>query len=101
MNYLTTIFWVSMQAVALLGIVAVDDRTGFFSGLAPVSVWGIFCVMIVLANLTWMIVTIVYGTPGTLPSGTGTKRTVAAWLFPPPPASKRATYATRQRKVVP
>lgn len=101
-NLLSVAFWQLVQMVLFFAMSGIERRTGALSALAPQQAWEITLVLVVLANVGWTVAGIVYGSRDDAPATINLRRTVKSWLFPPPPAARRA-YASRtkrQRRVI-
>jgi hypothetical protein len=103
MNLLTVTFYLIAQAAVVGALAAVENASGAVSAwmkIAPTPVWEAMIVIVIVGNVLWVAGASVWGEVTPLPS-MELKQTVRAWLFPPPPAAKRAAYAKRQRRVIP
>lgn len=98
----TIMFWQLVQAVLIVAVGAIEQRTPFMLRTAPPAAWEIMIVLGAAGNLAWMAVAVIRNAPADMPS-VDWRGAVRAKLFPPPPAARRAYAARtrRERRVIP
>ena len=105
-NLLTVAFWLMVQAVVVAVLAVIENTSGAVSvwmRITPTHTWEWMIIIGMGANVVWVLVAAVVGVATPLPN-MDVKRTFRAWLFPPPPAARRAAYANRakrERRVIP
>ena len=102
MNLITVVFWITLQALACVTLVALERTAGAVTLLAhaaPPIVWEVMIALIIPLNVAWLFLAATRGEAGALPRPS-VRRAVQSLLFPPPAAARRG-YPTRQRRIVP